>query len=228
MLLILASREEKNSAMLNAALSQFDYILGKNAHNISFITGIGARHVMNPHHRPSASDGIAEPIPGLLAGGPEQNRSDPVLQAKFSASTPPAMIYTDDVGSYASNEIAINWNAPLVFVAGYFASEGTASAVGEYRDINPKGFRLDQNYPNPFNPSTTISFTLPGRNVISIDVFDTAGRTISTIIDADMPSGFHTVAFDARALSSGVYLYRLTATDGRSVFSDSKRFMLIK
>jgi endoglucanase len=104
----------------NLALGQLNYILGANAHQISFVTGIGADYVRHPHHRPTASDGIEEPVPGFLSGGPNQNLQDPVLVKLFDKNTPPAMCYADDTGSWSSNEIAINWNAPLVFVSGYF------------------------------------------------------------------------------------------------------------
>ncbi len=110
----------RNKTYYEFALNQLNYVLGINAHNISFITGIGNKSVLNPHHRPSAADEILEPIPGLLAGGPNQFLQDPVLQKKFGKETPPALCYVDDVGSWSSNEIAINWNAPLVFVSGYF------------------------------------------------------------------------------------------------------------
>ena len=67
---------------------------------------------MHPHHRPSIADNIIAPIPGLLVGGP-----NPGMQDKcFYASTETETAYTDDDCSYASNEIAINWNAPLVYV----------------------------------------------------------------------------------------------------------------
>jgi endoglucanase len=68
---------------------------------------------MNPHHRPSGADGIPEPVPGLLAGGPNPGRQDK-CQYEF---TEPETSYTDVYCSYASNEIAINWNAPLVYLA---------------------------------------------------------------------------------------------------------------
>jgi endoglucanase len=188
---------------------------------------------MTPHHRPSASDGIAEPIPGLMAGGPNNSLTngafqDPALVAKIPLSTPPARCYLDDVNSYASNEIAINWNAPLVFVAGYFAGDGSTAGVNTREQAIPAGFQLDQNFPNPFNPSTTISFAMPAESVVSIDIFDTLGRMVSTVVDAELPAGYHTVTFDGSALASGVYLYRMTAKSARFVFTDTKRFMLVK
>ena len=79
----------------------------------------------------------------------------------FNSSTPPALCYIDDVGSYASNEIAINWNAPLVFVSGYFNAEGVNSVDDQGLNFVPDKFELKQNYPNPFNPSTTITWQSP-------------------------------------------------------------------
>ena len=121
-LLILGRNEGGLQNGKRPPLEQLHYVLGVNVHGQSFVTGIGARTVMHPHHRPSGSDGIVAPVPGLLAGGPNHNiTNDPVLSARFTSATPPALCYVDDQGSYASNEICINWNAPLVFVAGYFA-----------------------------------------------------------------------------------------------------------
>ncbi len=223
-LLILAYRENNDAATKTAALQQLNYILGVNAHSISFVTGIGARHVLHPHHRPSSADGIAEPVPGLLAGGPEKGRSDPVLQAKFSASTPPALIYTDEEGSYASNEIAINWNAPLVFVAGFFAAEGATSGMGTRSVEQPGTFQLMQNFPNPFNPNTTISYRIPFDSHVSLDIFSIQGAKVSTLVNGPQESGLHSIDFTAQNLSSGLYLYSLQA----GTFRETQKMVLIK
>jgi len=126
-LLILGYVQLNRNDFYNTAIMQLNYVLGINAHNKCFVTGIGSKLVMHIHHRPSASDGIIDPVPGLIAGGPNQDLQDHLLQSNFNNSTPPALCYLDDVGSYASNENAINWNAPLVFVLGYFNSEGLFS-----------------------------------------------------------------------------------------------------
>ena len=71
---------------------------------------------MHPHHRPSIADKIEEPVPGLLSGGP-----NPGMQDKCSYPfRDPETAYVDDYCSYASNEIAINWNAPLVYLVNAF------------------------------------------------------------------------------------------------------------
>ena len=69
---------------------------------------------MHPHHRPSEADGVDDPVPGLLSGGP-----NPGMQDKCQyPSTEPETAFVDNVCSYASNEIAINWQAPMVYLAG--------------------------------------------------------------------------------------------------------------
>ncbi len=86
-----------------------------NTFSVSWLTWVGTNWFKNPHHRPSGADGVAEPWPGLLSGGPNRGRNDPVMQ-KLPANLPPMKAWVDEQGSYAGNEIAINWNAPLVFV----------------------------------------------------------------------------------------------------------------
>ena len=99
---------------LDVALSNLDYLLGRNAVGYSFLTGFGSKQVMYPHHRPSEADGIVEPVPGLLSGGPNPGQQDKctTYTTKIADES-----FTDDVCSYASNEIAINWNAPMVYLA---------------------------------------------------------------------------------------------------------------
>ncbi|RYY14789.1 MAG: cellulase, partial [Chitinophagaceae bacterium] len=97
----------------NAALANLDYLCGRNATGYHFVTGFGERSPKHPHHRPSEADGIEDPVPGLLAGGP-----NPGMQDKCNyIFKEPETAYVDDYCSYASNEIAINWNAPLVYLA---------------------------------------------------------------------------------------------------------------
>lgn len=85
-------------------------------------------------------------------------------------------------------------------------------------------FELHQNYPNPFNPATTIGFDLPKASQIKIEVFSITGEKVATIFEGQKAAGYHTVEFDAGALSSGVYLYRLTA--GR--FAKIRKLVLLK
>ena len=114
MLLMQAFRLSADSTYLWAALSNLDYILGRNATGFSFVTGHGSQTPMHIHHRPSEADGIEAPVPGLVAGGPNPGQQD---KCSGYPSNRPARSYIDDWCSYASNEIAINWNAPFVYLA---------------------------------------------------------------------------------------------------------------
>lgn len=112
-LLIQAYLLTKDRKYLNYALGNLDYLLGRNATGYSFVTGFGDKTPMHPHHRPSVADGIPEPVPGLLSGGPNPHQQD---KCTTYPSRIPDESFTDDDCSYASNEIAINWNAPLVYL----------------------------------------------------------------------------------------------------------------
>jgi endoglucanase len=102
--------------LLEAAQANVDYLLGRNAVGYCFVTGFGDKSPKNPHHRPSESDDIAEPIPGMVVGGPNPGQQDLVhCPNKKYPSNLPAMSYIDEQCSYASNEIAINWNAPFAY-----------------------------------------------------------------------------------------------------------------
>lgn len=111
-LLLYAYRITDKAEYLKAAMENADYLLGRNATGYCFITGMGSKSPMHPHHRISVADGITEPIPGLLVGGPNPGRQDGCNYAFIETE----MAYTDDDCSYASNEIAINWNAPAVYL----------------------------------------------------------------------------------------------------------------
>lgn len=88
----------------------------------------------------------------------------------------------------------------------------------------PEAIRLSQNFPNPFNPTTQIGFTLTETNHVNLEVYNVMGQRVATLVDETRSVGEHSVTFDASALPSGVYTYRLTS--GNHVVS--KRMTLIK
>jgi regulation of enolase protein 1 (concanavalin A-like superfamily) len=101
--------------------------------------------------------------------------------------------------------------------APYWAFRTGTTVVAEERAL-PKEFALDQNYPNPFNPSTTISYALPNAGHVTLEVFSLLGERVGAVVDGVQEAGFHSVVFGGSALSSGVYLYRLSADGGQRVF----------
>jgi serine protease AprX len=88
----------------------------------------------------------------------------------------------------------------------------------------PLTFSLDQNYPNPFNPSTTISFTLPESAQVRLVVYDVTGREVARLIEGSLPAGNHTASWEASAMPSGLYLYRIDAGS----FSSTRQMVLVK
>lgn len=117
MILCYAHHLSGDQKYLTGAVRSADYIFGKNATAYSFLTGSGSKQVMNPHHRPSGADGIEEPVPGFIVGGPNKDKQD--RQYTRYESDFPAMAFADVQASFASNEVCLNWNAPVVFVLGY-------------------------------------------------------------------------------------------------------------
>jgi hypothetical protein len=92
----------------------------------------------------------------------------------------------------------------------------------------PAQYSLSQNFPNPFNPTTNISFGLPLKSIVSVKIYDITGRLVAILIDKETTAGFYSLKFDGSNLTSGVYLYRMTAENGNSVYSETKRFILLK
>ena len=118
MMLIQGYRLTEKKDYLDAAQGLFDYVLGRNPTGYSFVTGFGTRPPMHPHHRLSEADGIVDPLPGMLVGGPTALQTDSKGCKVPYPSKLTAKSYLDDACSYTTNEIAINWNAPLVYVSG--------------------------------------------------------------------------------------------------------------
>ncbi len=224
--LIAFDKLNQNNTNFSNISKILNYILGVNPHNQSFISGVGSKRLMHPHHRQSESDEITEPVPGLLAGGPNQYLNDPTLQNLFNEETPPALCYVDTVSSYASNEIAINWNAPLVFVAGYLNGKGIFTDVEDDFGVVPTEIKLYQNYPNPLNPDTNINFLINRDADVNLSLFDILGRKITTLVNKRLEKGKYTVRVNSSSLnlSSGIYFYQLSTGEN----SITKKMVVIK
>ncbi len=109
------------------------------------------------------------------------------------------------------------------FVKRYTQAGGTIG-IDKISSEIPEGFILSQNYPNPFNPRTTINYSIPKSNLVSLKVFDVLGREVVTLVNEFQATGTYEVSFDAGNISSGIYFYKLS-TEG---FTDTKRMVLIK
>jgi hypothetical protein len=120
----------------------------------------------------------------------------------------------------------------------YFSKEG--SAAGEIGDWSSGGLLmkagdetafnlpshcgLSQNYPNPFNAVTTIDYQLPGDAEVKLEVYNTLGQKVATLVDERQEAGYRSVVWNASEISSGLYFYKLTAGE----FTETRRMMLVK
>ena len=112
-----------NRALLDGIRESMDYILGRNAMNLSYVTGYGSVFAKNQHSRWYAhqlDENLPNPPAGSLAGGPNSTPVDEIARTRLQGCAPQTC-YADDIEAFGSNEIAINWNAPLVYIASFLA-----------------------------------------------------------------------------------------------------------
>ena len=131
-----------NPAYSHAAAEGMDYILGRNALNISYVTGYGEHFAENQHSRWYASQANAalpHPPTGTVSGGPNSDVPDPVSNPIFGSdegeTCAPQFCYIDDIGAWGVNELTINWNAPLAYVASFLADQDDAAVTPAFPDV---------------------------------------------------------------------------------------------
>ncbi|MHB1688059.1 MAG: T9SS type A sorting domain-containing protein [Ignavibacteriaceae bacterium] len=83
---------------------------------------------------------------------------------------------------------------------------------------------MEQNYPNPFNPATTISYSIPVRNFVTLKVYDLFGKEVATLVNEEKNAGNYKIEFNGNKLSSGVYFYRIQTGN----FAETKKLILLK
>lgn len=185
-----------DSSFLKAALANLDYLLGRNATNYCFVTGFGNKSPMNIHHAISGADGIQNPIPGLMAGGPNTDQPGDCGAGAYP-STLKAKSYADTYCSYSTNEVAINWNAPLSFAAigieailkGIRANPGTSTVlptnIATIEEVtattSAEAIAAKVSfYPNPASSRLTINIATSLDKVILINA---TGQQVSELSD---------------------------------------------
>ncbi|HLP42238.1 MAG TPA: glycoside hydrolase family 9 protein, partial [Fibrobacteria bacterium] len=178
MLLVQAYRAGGDTAFLRPAVDALDYLLGRNGPAVSFVTGFGSVSPRNLHHRPSEADGVDDPVPGLLVGGPNPGQEDKCAYP----SRLPALSWSDAQCSYASNEVAINWNAPLAYLSGalhaLYSSAAGPVAIGSAPAAGARpAARLAWEGGAP-------ALVLPAALRGSLELFDGTGRAWSPRSDA--------------------------------------------
>ncbi|MDO8549312.1 MAG: S8 family serine peptidase, partial [Ignavibacteria bacterium] len=92
----------------------------------------------------------------------------------------------------------------------------------------PEEYTLKQNYPNPFNPMTIIEYSLPENAEVRIDIYNSLGEMVRTLLNNTRDAGYQKVSFDASSLPSGTYIYQIKAKGQTKTFVDSKKMLLVK
>ena len=129
------------------------------------------------------------------------------LKIRFRLSTDPGLVLD---GWYVDDIKLTNYNSNI-------------TSVGNQNEI-PEVYSLSQNYPNPFNPSTSIAYSIPVKGLVSIKVFDILGKEAAEIVNEVKEAGSYNINFNASALSSGIYYYRIQSGS----FTETRKMMLIK
>ena len=104
---------------------------------------------------------------------------------------------------------------------------GEKDFVTDVEDITetlPTVYSLDQNYPNPFNPATMINFSVPKEEFVTLNVYNSIGQQVATLVNESKTAGTYRVDFNAANLSSGIYFYKITAGN----FTETKKMILMK
>jgi endoglucanase len=124
MLLQIANRFAPNPDYVDTCSDQLAFLFGRNSYDRSMVTGLGLNPPLHIHHRPSASDGIDAPYPGLLVGGSWTYRALSGTPAIAACTLPAGACWVDQQENYEVNEVAINWNAALVYALASFVGGG--------------------------------------------------------------------------------------------------------
>lgn len=156
--------------------------------------------------------------PGALQGRDRISEHPPMVR---SDGLPPVIFeYYDVDGEAGALWVGMNGSTPGVYYDRYNASPTGVTPIAGV----PEAYSLAQNYPNPFNPSTTIEFSIPRNETVTLKVYDMLGREVRTLVSENLAAGSYKTRFDAGNLASGVYFYLLQA----GKFTDSRKLMIMK
>ena len=151
---------------------------------------------------------------------------DPYTLSMYFATVEDDSLMFDSTGISATT-VDLNFNRIFSGVAHFSSLAILGETVTTQIDNNtsiPAGFVLEQNYPNPFNPITVINYRLSADTELDLSIFDLAGRKVETLIKGFRSAGYYSITWDASALSSGVYFYRMKTRN----FTDTRKMILMK
>ena len=135
-----------------------------------------------------------------------------------------AIVFASGFLDPSSNQNGSSFGIFAALPNGAVVQFSTLTSVSDSKINVPSSYNLFQNYPNPFNPSTKIEFSLPSKQFVSLKVYNLLGQEVATLVNKEMALGNYTVNFSANGLSSGVYLYKLSAGN----YSQTKKMLLMK
>lgn len=187
----------------NASLVGLDYLLGRNATGYSFVTGFGSKTPMRPHHRPSGADGVTAPVPGFLVGGPNGSAYNSDKATGYISTTIDPKQYADNQESYASNEVAINWNAPLAYLAGVWSAHLSAPAsTGIAARSSTRLLNLELTARQGH-----LTASLPGHELVRLELISLDGKIL-----AHRQGKASTLTLESQA--HGLFVVRALSSDG--------------
>jgi len=126
--------------------------------------------------------------------------------------------------NYADVSVKSNGGIDTVLVTWTKYRNASTTGISQQENVIPSDFNLSQNFPNPFNPTTTISFSIPKQNHVSLKVYDVLGNEVGTLVNEEKEIGVYSVYFNASQLASGIYFYQIKA----GAFNQIKKMLLIK
>lgn len=116
------------------------------------------------------------------------------------------------------------WYCETLDTFGLMGTKDFVTDVENNTETLPTAYVLDQNFPNPFNPSTKINFSLPVEGFVTLDVYNSIGQKVATLVNETKSAGTYAVDFDASGLTSGIYFYKISSGN----FTETKKMILLK
>jgi len=199
------------------------YLVAESAGSTSGVA-LPAAEAVQQQEQPGADAGVAPAGSVTEAVGEEAPEVDEMMTAQLPAGSESGVVEGQEPA------LEIQGDAAAAGVASSPALSAASPSIGNNPAAEvPAEFDLFQNHPNPFNPSTTISYALPVDAHVTLEVYDVVGRRVGQLVEGNMSAGYHDATFDASALASGAYFYRLTAkgSDG-AVFTQTGKMLFAK
>jgi len=123
--------------------------------------------------------------------------------------------------NHVINLFSLAWYCQVDNAFGTMGTHTFTTDVNEIPGSTPSAYALEQNFPNPFNPGTTINFSIPTEGFVTLDVYNSIGQKVATLVNETKTAGTYAVNFDASDLTSGIYFYKITSGN----FSETKKMI---